>query len=134
MKHTVCLLLVVLGLSACSSQPTEKLSLPPADFEQQSQSTPGAVLLDVRTPEEVQNGYIKGAINMDFQRPEFKLLIAGLDKEKPYFVYCKSGMRSGKAADLMRDGGFENVKTLEGGLNAWRSAGLSTVEPKPTEP
>ena len=134
MKHTVCLLLMVLGLSACSNQPTEKLSLSPADFEQQSQSTPEAVLLDVRTPEEVQNVYIKGAINMDFQRPEFKLLIAGLDKEKPYFVYCKSGMRSGKAADLMRDSGFKNVKTLEGGLNAWRSAGLSTVEPKPTKP
>lgn len=82
----------------------------------------------------MQTGYIKGAINLDFQRPEFKLLIAGLDKEKPYFVYCKSGIRSGKAADLMRENGFTKVKTLEGGLNAWKAGGLGITEPKPTDP
>ena len=122
------------GLYSCSTQPTESSSLSPADFDQQVKSTADAVLLDVRTPEEVQTGYIKGAINMDFKRPEFKILIAGLDKEKPYFVYCLSGMRSGKAADLMRESGFTKVKTLDGGLKAWKAAGLGTTDPAPSQP
>ncbi len=131
MKSISCLILIAVGLGGCSQNPAENNALSPAEFEQKLTASPEAVLLDVRTAEELQGGYIKGAINMDFKRPEFKLLIEGMDKTKPYFVYCASGMRSGKAADLMREIGFTKVTTLEGGLNAWKTAGLSTVTPNP---
>ncbi len=122
---------MVLVACAGSNTTEEKTSLTPAEFDQQSKATADAILIDVRTAEEVRSGYIKGAINMDFNRPEFKILIAGMDKTKPYFVYCLSGKRSGKAADLMREQGFEHVKTLDGGMNAWTAAGLPTVTPSP---
>jgi rhodanese-related sulfurtransferase len=125
--------MVCVMLTACAggNSSAVKTALTPAEFEAQSKSTADAVLIDVRTAEEIQTGYIKGAINMDFNRPEFKLLVAGMDKTKPYFVYCLSGKRSGKAADFMREQGFEHVMTLEGGMNAWNAAGLPTVTPSP---
>ncbi|HQQ97668.1 MAG TPA: rhodanese-like domain-containing protein [Cyclobacteriaceae bacterium] len=122
---------VVLGACAGGNSTNEKTSLTPAEFDEQSKTTAEAILIDVRTAEEVQSGYIKGAINMDYKRPEFKLLIAGMDKTKPYFVYCLSGMRSGKAADFMREQGFEHVMTLDGGIKAWTAAGLPVVTPAP---
>lgn len=102
----------------------------PLAFQAKINNTTDAVLLDVRTPEEVRNGYLKGALNFDFKSPQFSILIEGLDKEKPYLVYCASGIRSGKAADLMREKGFKQVYTLEGGLNAWKSEKLETDLPQ----
>jgi len=126
------LVLLAVGAGSCSPSSSEqKTSLAPAEFESQLKATPDAVLIDVRTAEELQEGYIKGALNMDFKAPEFKILIAGMDKNKPYFVYCLSGMRSGKAADLMRESGFTHVTTLEGGIKAWKAAGKETVVPTP---
>jgi len=125
---TKCLFILVVAITfaGCTSKesnaPTSTLA--PEAFQSQLQATPGAVLLDVRTLEEVQSGRIKGEVNFDFKAPEFSLLIKGLDKTKPYFVYCASGVRSGKAADKMKEEGFEKVYTLEGGLKAWQAAGL----------
>jgi len=115
---------ILLLMSSCSKGETEKLSLKPLEFKERISSLANAILLDVRTPEEVQSGYLKGALNFDFKSPQFNLLIEGLDKEKPYLVYCASGVRSGKAADRMREKGFKEVYTLEGGLNAWKNEGL----------
>jgi rhodanese-related sulfurtransferase len=118
--------ILVVTLAGCSSKEdkTSTSSLSPAEFQNQMKSTPDGVLLDVRTLEEVQTGRIKGEINFDYKAPEFDLLIKGLDKTKPYFVYCASGVRSGKAADKLRELGFTKVYTLEGGLKAWKAAGL----------
>lgn len=79
----------------------------------------GVVLLDVRTPEEFNTGYLAGAINMNYNAPDFADQLARLDKSKTYLVYCKSGMRSGNAGKLMSDKGFNTVYTLKGGLNTW---------------
>src|SRR5258708_642552 len=100
-------MVILSGLSSCSSKPTKNFSLSPAEFEHRAMATSNAVILDVRTPEEVKTAYIKGAINFDFNRPEFKILISGLNKTKPYFVYCGSGESCDKAAEMMRGDGFE---------------------------
>jgi phage shock protein E len=120
--------LLVVGFVGCKggSPESENLSLQPTDFQSKLASTSGAVLLDVRTPAEVQAECIKGEINFDFKSEEFKLLVSGMDKTKPYFVYCAAGVRSGKAAELMRDMDFQKVYTLDGGLKAWKEAGLPT--------
>jgi rhodanese-related sulfurtransferase len=125
MKKCLFILVVAITLAGCTSKEDKATStLSPQAFQSQLQTTPEAVLLDVRTLEEVQTERIKGEINFDFKAPEFDLLIKGLDKTKPYFVYCASGVRSGKAAEKMKEQGFEKVYTLEGGLKAWRAAGL----------
>ena len=82
-------------------------------------SAAGAQVIDVRTPGEVAQGAIEGATNFDFYEADFKDNMAGLDKEKPVLVYCKSGGRSGKTAAMLKDMGFKEVYDLEGGYSNW---------------
>ncbi|MDH4091366.1 MAG: rhodanese-like domain-containing protein [Cyclobacteriaceae bacterium] len=89
-----------------------------------------AVLLDVRTPEEVAEGIIPGAIIMDFRAPDFEDKISKLDKSKDYFVYCKAGIRSTKAVTLMESTGFTKVYNLDGGYDAWVANGFETQKPE----
>jgi len=123
MKKYFLILLIGFVLSGCSKK-EESTLLSPQAFQQRFKETPNAVLLDVRTLEEVEAGRIKGEINFDFKSPEFDLLIKGLDKSIPYFVYCASGVRSAKAADKMKDEGFGKVYLLEGGMKAWEAEAL----------
>ena len=78
-------------------------------------------LLDVRTPREYSTGSIKNAINADFfDRPGFLKKIQELDKEKPVYLYCRSGNRSQKAANIMANMGFTEIYDLKGGYNSWQ--------------
>lgn len=79
-----------------------------------------AVVLDVRTQEEFESGYIPKAINIDIQMgPSFIEKINALDKNKSYYVYCRSGARSSQAVQLMRELGFNNTFNLLGGILDW---------------
>jgi rhodanese-related sulfurtransferase len=78
------------------------------------------VVIDVRTPEEVAQGYIKGADKfIDFHGSDFDQEIMALDKSKTYVMYCRSGGRSGQASQFMIDQGFTNVYNLTGGISAY---------------
>ena len=79
--------------------------------------TEGAVLLDVRTPEEVADGRIPGSINIPLQRLD-DVEDAVEDLDTPLFVYCQSGMRSRKAAVRLEQMGYTNVTDL-GGIMAY---------------
>ena len=78
------------------------------------------VLLDVRTPEEFQAGNIPNSINIDFNSGEFDAMIQDLDKNKTYYVYCKSGNRSTKASQKMQEAGFQHVVNLKDGYSAYQ--------------
>ena len=86
-------------------------------------------MLDVRTPEEIGNGYITGAVNLNFNAPGFDKALDSLDHHKKYFVYCAAGKRSAKAQEMMIKKGFDQTAALNGGLNAWIAAGLPVVKP-----
>ena len=80
------------------------------------------VLIDVRTPEEFAQGAIKGAVNIDyFNQKVFIKQISTLDKNKPVYLYCRSGNRSMKAARQLESLGFDKVYDLAGGYMAWSS-------------
>ena len=85
----------------------------------------GAFILDVRTPEEHASAHIHGT---DANIPVQVLAdsIGRLDslKTKPVFVYCRSGHSSAKASGILHDKGFTDVTNMEGGINAWVSAGF----------
>ena len=84
-----------------------------------SKSTNG-VILDVRTALEVEEGKIPGATNIDiFKAQEFIDALEKLDKNIPYFVYCKAGSRSAQACAVMHQMGFEYTYNLEGGFSEW---------------
>ncbi len=84
-----------------------------------------AVSLDVRTKEEYEGGHIAGATNIDFYKSNFEEEIKKLDASKHYIVNCQSGGRSSKTVVLMGTLGFTQATNLEGGITAWKSAGLS---------
>lgn len=76
-------------------------------------------IVDVRTPEEYNEGHIPGAVNMDVQGADFASQIATLDKERPVAIYCRSGRRSKRAAQQMSEIGLK-VTELEGGILSWK--------------
>lgn len=80
-------------------------------------------IIDVRTADEVAEGIIPGAtIFADVNDAAFNTKIATLDTSKLYIVYCRSGARSNKAADIMLSKGFKNVYNLSGGVLNWKGA------------
>lgn len=82
------------------------------------------LLLDVRTKEEYEEGHLPGARNMDFLSEDFLLQVEQLPKDQAIYIYCRSGNRSAKAADLMRKAGFRQLYDLEGGYLKWEEEKL----------
>jgi len=90
-------------------------------------NTEGTVIIDVRTQKEYDYGHVDNAIVIDIYQRDFKEKVARLDREQKYLVYCKSGIRSSKAAAYMRKNGFSKVCELEGGINYLSRAGVKLV-------
>lgn len=85
---------------------------------QEFNSTAGAFLLDVRTPQEYKNGHIPNSKNVPLQSISTVLKMVK-DKDTPVFVHCLSGNRSSQAVTLMQKMGYTNVKNI-GGISAYR--------------
>lgn len=81
-------------------------------------------LIDVRTIAEYKSGHAKNAKNFPLDNLENS--IAKLDKNKPVYVICQSGMRSLRGASMLEQAGFSEVYNVSGGTSAWMSAGLET--------
>lgn len=94
-------------------------NLDPDEFRMAIEHESNGVLIDCRKPQEVAQGKIPGAINIDYLAPDFWEQIEQLDAGQTYFVYCRSGRRSIRTCTLMENGGFTRVFNLDGGLNAW---------------
>ena len=93
-------------------------NLTPAQFAE-GLHQPGAVLLDVRRPEEFAQGHLPKAVNIEVTAPDFAQRIASLDKAAPTYVYCRSGARSSNAAGQLAQAGFAHVSHLLGGVLDW---------------
>ncbi len=93
-------------------------NLTPAQFAEGLRQ-PGAVLVDVRRPEEFAQGHLPGAVNIEVTAPDFAQRIGALAKDAPTYVYCRSGARSASAAGLLTKTGFANVSNLLGGVLDW---------------
>lgn len=84
-------------------------------------------LIDVRTPKEFEIEHIENAKNINFFDEDFSNKINKLNKEKPVYIYCRSGKRSGKSAAEFKKAGFTQIYNLEGGLLNWKSEGLNVT-------
>ncbi len=90
------------------------------EWASQLENDNNAVIIDVRTEEEVSEGYIPNAINLDiFKGQDFIDAIKKLDTDKSYYVYCRSGARSGQTCSMMNQLGFEKAYNLMGGFSNW---------------
>lgn len=91
------------------------------DWVSQLETDSNAVILDVRTEDEWNDGYIPNAINIDIYKGQgFVYEVDQLDKSKNYYVYCKAGSRSDQACQIMNQLGFENTFNLLGGFMNWK--------------
>lgn len=99
-----------------------------AAFHDQLEATENAFVLDVRTPQELESGFIKGAENYNMYDQDFEEKINHLDKTQPVFVYCQVGGRSAQAFDMLKKKGFEEVYELNGGMNAWHNNNMPVVK------
>ena len=79
------------------------------------------IILDVRTSEEFNEKRLPNSINIDFYNPQnFILELEKLDKNKSYYVYCRTGARSATTCDLMMEMGFTKTYNLLGGISEWK--------------
>ncbi len=79
------------------------------------------IILDVRTPREFKSGHIERAILLDYYSKMYTEELKRLDKTKTYLIYCRSGNRSGKTLNLIKDLGFSRVYNMDKGIKGWRS-------------
>ena len=92
------------------------------------QDDPEFVLLDIRTPAEVEAGHLPGAVNLDFRSPTFENDLGRLDREPIYLIYCRTANRSGQAFEVMRKMGFAKVYDMQGGITQWGRRGYPICE------
>ncbi len=85
------------------------------------------VLLDVRRPDEYEQGHIRGAKNINFLSADFKKKVSSLDKNKKYLLYCRSGHRSGMALQVFLEMGFKQVYNMKGGIIQWKNKNYPLV-------
>ena len=102
----------------------EVVAMSASDFIQDMR--PDGVILDVRTPDEYEQGHLASAQNINFLGPDFKDQVATLDKGKTYYLYCRSGNRSGQASALMQEMGFTSLVNI-GGLADLEQAGAEVI-------
>ncbi len=91
---------------------------------QENLDNPDFVIIDVRTPDEYNDGHVEGAVNIDYNSDAFRDKTDGLDKNKDYLVYCRSGSRSSAAVKIMEELGFTMIYHMNGGILDWNSESL----------
>ncbi|MGV8175273.1 MAG: rhodanese-like domain-containing protein [Methanothrix sp.] len=85
------------------------------------------VILDVRTAGEYSSGHIAGAINIDYRSPSFEDQLSMLDRDVAILLYCRTGVRSLKALQIMKRMGFSEIYNLTEGLVGWKRDGGEIV-------
>ena len=92
--------------------------------------TQHATVIDVREPDETEQGILPEAITIPRGYLELQVEDAVPDKDVPVVVYCAGGTRSAFAAKSLQDLGYSNVASLAGGFNAWKNAGEAWSQPR----
>ena len=126
LKKTFLALAIMLGLVFAVQQLQAANGV---DVKQaQTMSQQGALLLDVREPEEYAAIHAANAKLIPLGQVGMRLKEIENWKDKPVAVICRSGHRSAKAVALLQEAGFTQVVNVQGGTNAWVQAGLEVVK------
>ena len=128
MKTRILLMISLLGMLLGSCSSNVKFTTLGVDKFETFVARPGVQLVDVRTPAEYLDGHLDGAQNIDMQADDFiDVARARLDRRKPVAVYCRSGKRSARAAQMLACAVFK-VTNLAGGINDWKVADKKIVK------
>ncbi len=94
----------------------------------------GFTVLDVREPDEYQEGAIPGAIHIPRGHLESQIEGRLIDKTAPVVIYCAGGVRSAFAAKTMQELGYQQVESMEGGFGRWKDEGREWKQPASLTP
>ncbi len=122
MKKIVLAVLALLSGQSAMSATIENVS--PSEAAQM-QSAEKAIIVDVRETDEWNAGHIAGAIHIPLSEVKNRVAELAQYKDSPVITQCRSGVRSAKAAEVLKNAGFSAVYNLEGGINAWQKAALA---------
>jgi rhodanese-related sulfurtransferase len=128
MKKILLFITFIINILGCEESTAQSKLLSVNDFEKLIKTDKTVQLVDVRTPQEVAQGHLANAININIADADFQAKMGKLDKSKPIAVYCGVGGRSGRAAKMLTDMGFKKVFDMQGGMTAWNAAGKATVK------
>jgi phage shock protein E len=103
------LALAAMLLVGCAAASADEPTLLAADEAVAVLAEDDVEVIDVRTPEEYEEGHVIGAQLIDFQSDDFQQQIDELERDQAYVLYCRTGNRSGQAAELMHELGFTDV-------------------------
>ena len=91
------------------------------EWKELIEKDPNAVIIDCRTASEWNQGVIEGSLLIDLLNPQrFMFEAEKLNKEKNYYIYCRSGIRSVTACQILESSGVKNTYNLLGGLMNWQ--------------
>lgn len=121
-KYAFLLAIAALGCKGTSAQKIENTDA--QGFQDKMKTVSEKIILDVRTPQEYENGHIPGAININIYDEQFQTKLASLDSNKTVFVYCLAGGRSASASDILVESGFQHVVNLSKGYSQWNGQGF----------
>ena len=120
MKKVFFIFIMIHSFSSCAQETKQHQLISQEEFAQIL--TKEIQLLDVRTPQEYQQGYIEGAILINFFDSDFVPKVnARFDKNKPLYIYCAVGGRSNKAGKKLISVGFDSIYDLKEGFNKWKN-------------
>ena len=123
MRNWIFSLLASVFCCGCTAQ-NESNVLSIEDYNKAIKSDSTAVIIDVRQPAEYADGHLSGASLLNvLDEQTFDKGIKKLDKQKTYYIYCRSGRRSQTASKKMQQQGLK-VYDMKGGFNAWKAAGM----------
>lgn len=130
MRNVITCVLALMGLTVACTEPEKYTNVDVKGFAELIADT-DVVVLDVRTAEEYAEGHIEGALNIDQSKADFMYEAhVQLPMDQTVAVYCRGGRRSAKAARKLTADGFK-VVNLEGGITAWKEAGMAVVPGEP---
>ncbi len=119
MRNTLTILLLLCCFS-CLSQEEKGIYIIDAQSIKTTVIGKDVQLVDVRSEEEYNRGHIDDAININIANKErFTSEIQKLDKTKPIYIYCHSGVRSRRASRLIKELGFTSIYDFTGGWSVW---------------
>lgn len=129
------LMVTILAVASCKQEPKSQQGeetkiarhVDCDEFEKIIANKDSVILLDVRTPDEFNEGHLKGALQIDVKTDTFRKTCERMfTTDKTIAVYCRSGFRSKTAARILSEAGF-NAVNLKGGINKWVEVGKDTV-------
>lgn len=120
MRVLIILTIILFGCNPSNTQGVKKINT--EEMEALIVKAQNLQIVDLRTPGEIEQGYIGNPVFINFSEGNLEEKLGKLDREKPIVIYCAAGGRSGKASKVIVSLGFKTMYDYIDGFNGWATA------------